>query len=124
MCIRDRSSELRALFVMWGASFPAESAVKGMAEADARTRDTLASWIERGQIDGSVSADVQPAASAAALMGMLRGVVAQRLVDPTAFDVAAVQAECERMVTGGLTAPSTKPKTNKNNKNKKMSKES
>ncbi len=102
------SSELRALFVMWGASFPSESSVIGFADADARTRATLATWIERGQADGSVSPDVQPAAAAAALTGMLRGVVAQCLVDPAAFDVGAVQAECERMVGAGL-APSTPP---------------
>ncbi len=102
------SSELRALFVMWGASFPAESSVIGMAEADARTRATLSSWVERGQVDGSVNADVQPAAVAATLIGMLRGVVAQCLIDPAAFDVAAVQAECERMVSAGL-APSEPP---------------
>ena len=46
------SSELRALFILWGASFPAESSVIGMAEADARTRATLATWVERGQVDG------------------------------------------------------------------------
>lgn len=96
------SSELRALFVMWGASFPAESSVRGMAEADARTRATLASWVERGQVDGSVSTEAQPAAAAAMLIGMLRGIVAQRLVDPAAFDLPAVQAECERMVSAGL----------------------
>ncbi len=102
------SSELRALFVMWGASFPADSSVIGMAEADARTRNTLATWVERGQVDGSVSAEVQPAAVAAALTGLLRGTVAQRLVDPAAFDLASVQAECERLVSAWL-APSALP---------------
>jgi len=128
------SSDARALFVMWGASFPAESSVIGMAEADARTRATLATWIEQGQVDGSVSADIQPAAAAATLIGMLRGVVAQCLIDSAAFDLAAVQAECERMVTAWLTpsapqaaGPTTGPnKSKKNNttKNKKNKKES
>ena len=120
------SSELRALFVMWGASFPAESSVIGLVEADARTRATLATWVERGQVDGSVSADVQPAAVAATLIGMLRGVVAQRLVDPAAFDLAAVQAECERMVRAALTPsapPKNKPDESTKN-NKKNNKES
>ena len=113
------SSELRALFILWGASFPAESSVIGMAEADARTRATLATWVERGQVDGSVSTDVQPGAVAAVLIGTLRGVVAQRLVDPEAFDLAAVQAECERMVSAGLTPsepPTAKPNELKKNK--------
>lgn len=121
------SSELRALFVMWGASFPAESSVIGLAEADARTRATLAAWVERGQVDGSVSADVQPAAVAAVLIGMLRGVVAQRLVDPAAFDLAAVQAECARMVSSALSPskPSTaKPNDETKNNKTKTNKES
>ncbi|MGH1506429.1 MAG: TetR/AcrR family transcriptional regulator [Acidimicrobiales bacterium] len=112
------SSELRALFVMWGASFPAESSVLGMAEADARTRATLATWVERGQVDGSVSADAQPAAAAAVLIGMLRGVVAQRLVDPDSFDLVAVRAECERMVRAALT-PNGSPATTPNEVTKK-----
>lgn len=119
------TSELRALFVLWGASFSAESSVIGMAEADARTRATLATWIERGQIDGSVSVDVQPAPMAAALTGMLRGVVAQRLVDPTAFDVAAMQRECQRMVSAGLTPslpPTSKKSAAKKNAAKKNAK--
>ena len=116
------SAELRALFVMWGASFPAGSSVIGMAEADARTRATLATWVERGQDDGSVRASVQPAAVAATLTGMLRGVVAQRLVDPEAFDLPAVQAECERIVSASL-APSASP-TTKSNQSTNKTKES
>ncbi len=110
------SSGPRALFVMWGATFPAQSSVVGIAEADERTRATLAMWIERGQVDGSVSGDVQPVAFSAALIGMLRGVIAQHLTDPSALDLPAVRAECQRFVLAGLSpagADTTKTKPNK-----------
>lgn len=92
----------RALLVMWGATFPAQSSVDGIAEADDRFRLAVAKLVELGQADGSVRAEVGPAAFSVALVGMVRGITAQYLTDDTAIDASAVLAECERFVIAGL----------------------
>lgn len=101
----------RALLVMWGATFPSQSSVDGIGEADNRSRDLVQMWIERGQVDGSVRADVDPSAFSIVLLAIVRGVAAQRLTDAAAIDVDAVLADCERFVVAGLspTHPNKEP---------------
>ena len=51
------------------------------------TRATVTGWLERGQADGSVRADADPAAEATYELGVLRGIAYQGFVDDR-FDVA------------------------------------
>lgn len=91
-------STARALLVMWGANFPRDISVRGIIESDNLSRRNLARWVRRGQEDGSITADVDADALGAALLGLVRGVSAQLLVAPDAFDPETVRKQCLRMV--------------------------
>lgn len=96
------TSESRAMLVMWGANFPAQSSVAGLVEADERFRQAVSRMIEQGHDDGSIGADVSPSGFAVALVAMLRGVIAQCVTDSASIDLRSVRTECERFVTAGL----------------------
>jgi AcrR family transcriptional regulator len=95
-------STARALLVMWGSNFPRDIAVQGIVESDDLARRNLARWIRRGQDDGSISGELDADALAPALLGLVRGVSAQLLVSPDAFDPEAVRRECSRIVALAL----------------------
>ena len=98
----EPTAEGRSLLVMWGATFPGRSSVAGFVEADQRARDAVAAWVVRGQEDGSVSSEVEPAGFAVALLGLVRGVAAQQLAEPAAIDTHRLRAQCRRLVERGL----------------------
>ncbi len=98
----------RAFFVMWGAAIPADAALRPVFAADdAEFRRAVEATLRAGQADGTVDGAVDPSAGAAALVGMLRGVVAQHLVDPDAVDLSAATQACRHFVRASF-APSRK----------------
>jgi AcrR family transcriptional regulator len=76
------SADERALIVMWGSTFPSESSLDGMVEADHRAYDHWAQLITRGQVEGSIRSDVDPRVAAIVLQGLLRGIAAILLSEP------------------------------------------
>jgi AcrR family transcriptional regulator len=92
----------RVLIVMWGATFPSESSIDGMLDADRRAYNGWAEIIERGQQDGSIRADVNAAASAVILHGLLRGVAALLLTESEYTDMTSVRATVGEWIAGGL----------------------
>jgi AcrR family transcriptional regulator len=96
----------RALIVMWGAIFPADASIDGMLEADRYVHDGWVSLIERGQRDGSIRADVDPAAASVLLMGLTRGAAAMLFTESDLADMGRVRATCDEWITAAL-APVT-----------------
>jgi AcrR family transcriptional regulator len=94
----------RALIVMWGATFPSESPIGGMVEADRRAYDGWAELIERGHRDGSVRPDADPAAHAVILHGMLRGIAALLLTESQYTDMSRVRRSVNEWIEAALTA--------------------
>lgn len=101
----DPSPELRALLVMWGATFAANAAVDGMVEAERRSYDGLAGVIRDGQADRSVRPDVDPIATAVLLLGTIRGVAGLLLTDSALVDMNKVRATCRSLIDTGLANP-------------------
>ena len=96
----------RAFFVMWGAALPAEASLRPVfADDDANFRAGVEAWLRKGQDNGSVDPLVDPSAGAVVLVGMLRGVVAQYLVDPQAVDLPAAVRTCQQFVEKTFAAP-------------------
>lgn len=79
------------------------------AKANADFCAAVERWIREGIERGEIRPDVEPAAQAALLVGTLRGASLQRLVDPTAFDVAALRRELRESLERSLRAPSPSP---------------
>jgi AcrR family transcriptional regulator len=107
------TAEARALIVMWGATFPSESLMmEGMLKADRRSYDGWAELVRRGQHDGSIRTDVDPAAVAVILLGMTRGIAAQLLTQSRVTDMRDVRRTCQDWITSALAASaSSQPRT-------------
>lgn len=101
------SADDRALLVLWGATFPSEASLDGMAEADRRSCEGWAELITRGQHEGSITNDADATATAAVLMGVLRGVAAVLSTESGNADVRSVRATCDAWIVAAL-APSSR----------------
>lgn len=93
--------DIRALLVLWGASFPEVSSVPGITRADERASGNLANLVELGQKSGSISAHVDPVGSAVMILGLIRGVAAQ-LLTHSDIDLERIKAEADRWLTTAL----------------------
>ena len=92
----------RAFVVMWGVSFPEDCPLAAFAAADGRSRDMFAESIRTGQLDGSVSAQVDPDAMATVLLGLLRGMFAQRLTVRSSEACASLRRGCRASLRAAL----------------------
>ena len=92
----------RVLLVTWGATFPSQSSIEGMLDADRRAYEGWAQLITRGQKDGSIRVDVDPAASAVILHGMLRGVASLLLTESEYTDMTSVRTTVDAWIAGAL----------------------
>lgn len=106
--IRRHREVARAFYVMWGAAIPEDAALRPVfATDDAEFRSGVEGTLRAGQANGTVDSAVDPSAGAVALVGMLRGVVAQYLVDPDAVDLPAAAQACRHFVQASF-APARK----------------
>jgi AcrR family transcriptional regulator len=94
----------RALLVLWGSTFPACSSIDGMLEAEARAHEGWAGHLRSGQADGSIRTDIDPAASAVILHGMLRGIAAVLLTESAPSDVGRVRRSVDVWIERALAA--------------------
>jgi AcrR family transcriptional regulator len=105
----DPSPDVRALIVMWGATFPSASALDAMVET---TRGAIEGWvetIEAGQQDGSIRADLNPDATAVVLLGMMRGVAGLLLTDAETVDMEKARQVTQEWITSALSNPAPRP---------------
>jgi AcrR family transcriptional regulator len=97
--VGENSGDTRAFFVMWGAALPEEAALQPVfVTDDARFRGGIEALVRAGQAHQVIRADAEPVGVAVALVGLLRGIAAQFLVDPQGVDVGAARAACEQFV--------------------------
>jgi AcrR family transcriptional regulator len=102
------STDTRAHYVMWGAALPQDADLRAsVAAGDAQFRLGVKSLVRLGQKRRTIAADIDPAGVAAVVVGMLRGTVAQFLIDPADVDLAAAADACERFLRATL-APNAK----------------
>ena len=97
----------RALLVLWGATFPSRSSIDGMLEADARAYEGWAERVADGQRDGSIRSDIDAAASAVILHGMLRGVAALVVTEAQYTDMTSVRRSVDTWIAHALAAEPT-----------------
>jgi AcrR family transcriptional regulator len=92
----------RALIVMWGATFPSDSSIEGMLDADRVAYEGWSDLIERGHRDGSIRFDADPTACAVILHGLLRGVAALLLTESQYTDMTTVRTTIADWIDGAL----------------------
>jgi len=96
------TAEERALIVMWGATFPSMASIDGMLEADQRSYDGWADLIRRGQQEGSIRVDIDAAAAAVVLFGLMRGIAALLLTESEIKDMRLVRTTCDAWIAAAL----------------------
>lgn len=102
----DPTDDLRAFMVMRGTALPSDAPLREVyAAGDRRFRDGIEQLVRSGQADGSVATHLDPASFAVMLVGMLRGVGTQFLIDPDGIDFAATRRHALDFVRAAL-APS------------------
>lgn len=90
------SRNRNALYVLIGEALgPVPEIRAEMAKADRNFRRGMREFIEQGIEAGEIRPEVDPKAQASLLVGTLRGLAFQRLLDPAAFDLEKVCAELE-----------------------------
>jgi hypothetical protein len=91
---------------MWGEAAAARSRLRLVfAERDAMFCDLLRSYIDEGVKEGSVRADVNPAAAATAIMGQLRGIGLKLMLDPGASSAETIRHATVEMTRHALEVP-------------------
>jgi AcrR family transcriptional regulator len=95
-----------ALFVLIGEALgPLPAIRRDMVDADGKFRAAVRKLIEQGIDDGDIRRDADPAAQAAMVVGILRGLAIQRLLNPSAFDLDAVCRELRITLKRALAVP-------------------
>jgi AcrR family transcriptional regulator len=90
----------RAFFVMRGAALPSEAALRPVFAADDMVfRDHVQKLLTDGQRNKTVNSDIDPAGGAATVIGTLRGIALQYLLDTEGFDVRAAKAACAQFIS-------------------------
>lgn len=96
----------RAFFVMWGAAIPTDATLRSVfATDDAQFRLGVAGVLAAGQKNKTVTTELRPNVGAVMLVGLLRGVAAQYLIDPDAFNMLAARKACRQFVRRSFAPP-------------------
>lgn len=102
----DPPVNARAFFVLMMESIgPAPQIRHAFAQLGARWHDALQRQIEKGQAQGTVRADVDPAVEAQLLIATVRGLRTQSMLDPSLSDIAAAIAALKQQLRARLTPP-------------------
>ncbi|MBY8881078.1 TetR/AcrR family transcriptional regulator [Actinacidiphila acidipaludis] len=102
--VRSDARAMRVFLRLWAAAVGDEE--PGLSAAftrrDAFFRDYLRDALAEGRADGSVRADIDPAATAVALVGLVRGIAMQCQVDPALASDDRVRAAALALIDHGL----------------------
>lgn len=99
-----REGPMRALYVIMGEALGAVPEIREpIASLNSGARARLERIIARGIEAKEFRDDVDASASAALIIGALRGLVMQHLIDPEAIDLAQMQSSMRSTAVGGLT---------------------
>ena len=95
--LTDMPVLFHAFLALWGDSGADSSPVRpALTEVDRRFRFAIAQTVVAGVSDGSLIGVTDPDSYASALLGQLRGISLQFVIDPTGVDLRGVRAEIER----------------------------
>ena len=103
--LADSSDMVRIYYaLMFEALGPGRRLSADFAHLSGGVRELVATWIRQGVEAGEIRADVDPEATAVALLGAVRGISYQYLLEPDSIDVDKAHSELERMMVSGLSA--------------------
>lgn len=95
---------MRALLVVLTETTSHPELFPSLVELNRSSVDAFTQHIRVGQENGTVRADIDPASQAVLILGQLRGVVAQWLIDPVTIDIERVRQTLEASLRRALAA--------------------
>jgi AcrR family transcriptional regulator len=105
-----QNEEARAYFVLCSAGLTEDAEVRPViVSIDATFRTGLQTIVRAGQRSQTISSDVDPEGVATALVGMMRGIGTQFLVNPDTLDLDTAVAACKQFIWHAL-APRPAPR--------------
>jgi hypothetical protein len=91
---------------LWAESFSSLPELQELARpVNTESVETLAEQVRIGIARGEIASDVDPAMFGLILLGVLRGVTAQGLIDPEHVDLPALGEMLIRIFRHGIAAP-------------------
>ncbi|MEJ2131596.1 MAG: TetR/AcrR family transcriptional regulator, partial [Gammaproteobacteria bacterium] len=95
---RDAVSQAtRAFYTVMGESLGPVSEIRPtFARANAQWREFVSEWVREGQREGTIREDVDPQTAAGLIVGLIRGLIVQWMIDVEAMDLDRLRDECER----------------------------
>ncbi|MBP2322127.1 AcrR family transcriptional regulator [Kibdelosporangium banguiense] len=96
----------RAFLLLWAEAATAAELSASFRERDEAFRADLRDDVAAGIADGTIRADIDPQDVAVAVLGQLRGIGMQRLLDPDAVDTERVGRACAQQWRQALTVMS------------------
>lgn len=102
--LRDGAQDASVFLRLWIAAIGGEEPGlrSAFVDRDAIFRDHVAAAVAEGIEDGTIRADVDPAAAAFAIVGQLRGISLQLQLAPDAVDLTAVADELREWLDRSL----------------------
>ena len=102
--VAKRESHMRALYAIMGESVSSVPEIRSdVARLTRGMRRNMAEWVRRGMGSGEFRADVDPDAAATMIIGLLRGVTFQALIDPRDVKVKELIPLVQRQIILSLT---------------------
>ena len=102
--VQSQPEDSRVFLRLWAAAIGDDEAALRQAfiGRDADFRELFRAAVAEGIADGSIAADIDEAATAASLVGLLRGVAMQRYVASQLISLHAVRRTVHRLLAAGL----------------------
>ena len=101
--MRERAPASTAFLLMWSEAVASDPVLAPLfVERDAWFRDLLAGYVRCGVDDGSIRPDVDPAAAAVSLLGLLRGVGMQLVSRAEHPPLDIISDQAVEMIRHGL----------------------
>lgn len=87
----------RAFYTVMGESLgPVPEIRPTYARSNVQWRELVSGWVQEGQRDGEIRPDVDPNTAAGLVVGLIRGLILQWMIDPDALDLDSLREECAR----------------------------
>ena len=104
--VTKRESHIRSLYAIMGEAISAVPEIRGeVAKLTRRMRADIAERVTRGIEAGEFNEALDAKAAATMIIGLLRGITLQALIDPREIPVKNLIPEVQSQVLSSLTAP-------------------
>ena len=98
----------RAFYTVMGESLgPVPEIRPTYARSNAQWRELITGWVRQGQQKGQIRRDLDPETAAGLIVGLIRGLILQWMIDSEALDLDRLREECAQWLRLALSKTPT-----------------